>query len=165
MYVPQLDNYVFTNHGRDTYNEHMNKNDEVTQLPKRILSVSLYVTPITNQANVANRLRDTFGREAHDKVWSATPDRWANVAREYVDLVWGDHYGTRWINDDGTVDTSLASRRVEATDRPDREDVSPLPAPIPATSHASFDAVDTVASQHPSASPLAAVIQLFGRNR
>lgn len=143
----------------------MNKNDEVTRLPKRTLSVSLYVTPITNQANVANRLRDTFGREAHDKVWAATPDTWANAAREYVDLVWGDHYGTRWINDDGTVDTSLASRRVEATDRPDREDVPPTPVPVAATDHATFNAVDTVASQHPSPSPLAAVIRLFGKNR
>lgn len=142
----------------------MNKNDEVTRLPKRTLSVSLYVTPITNQANVANRLYDTFGREAHDKVWSATPDTWANVAREYVNLVWNDHYGTRWI-DDGTIATSAASRRFETVDRSDSEDVPPLPAPIPATSHATFNAVDTVASQHPSPTPLAAVIRLFGKKR
>lgn len=153
---------MFTNRGRVTYNEHMNKNDEVTRLPKRTLSVSLYVTPITNQANVANRLYDTFGREAHDKVWEATPDTWANAAREYVDLVWNDHYGTRWVND-GTIDTSPASHRFEAVDRPDREDVPPLPVPVAAADHATFDPIDTVASQHPSPTPLAAIIRLFGK--
>lgn len=140
----------------------MNKNDEVTRLPKRTLSVSLYVTPITNQANVANRLYDTFGREAHDKVWEATPDTWAIAAREYVDLVWNDHYGTRWI-DDGTIDTSPAGYLGATTGRTNREYVSPLPAPIPASDHATFNAVDTVASQHPSPTPLAAVIRLFGK--
>lgn len=140
----------------------MNKNDEVTRLPKRTLSVSTYVTPITNQANVANRLYDTFGREAHDKVWSATHDTWFEAALEYVNLTWGDHYGTRWVND-GTVDISPASRRFEAVDRSDSEDLPPLPAPTPAASHATFDAVDTVASQHPSPTPLAAIIRLFGK--
>lgn len=142
----------------------MNENDNVTQLPRRTLSASNYNTPITNQANVAMRLHETYGREAHDRVWESELNEWEDRAREYVDLVYGDHYGTRWIFDAGSLDSARANHPAGRglangeRPRPVHESIVRITPPdIDSTPY-----LDQVSAQHPSPTPLAGLIRFVG---
>lgn len=142
----------------------MKENDKITSLPKRTLSASNYATPITNQANVANRLGETFGKYAHDRVWKSEVKDWEDVASEYVDLVFGNHYGTRWIYDAGVLGSARANHPA-GRGRPNVEHSGPTPeAPIsfPAYADDPDSRLDQVSGEHPSPTPLAALLRFVG---
>lgn len=106
-------------------------NDNETTKP--ILSMSSILTNITNQANVSNRIADTFGIEAGRRVWQASPDDWERVAGEYVTLTVGNHYGTEWVKDlraQANLKGSMA-RHPAGKGRL-------LPPPVPAAKHLSL---------------------------
>lgn len=144
----------------------MTKNDKLSELPKRTLSASNYLTPITNQGNVALRLGDTFGRNAYVQVWSADEDEWEDVAGYYVNLVYGDHYGTRWIdgNSDATDHTGRTNVPVPSIDSDGRkvyQSTTAVPRDRRSPS-AHADYLDQVSAQHPSPTPLAGLIRFVG---
>lgn len=147
----------------------MTKNDKITQLPKRTLSASNYLTPITNQANVALRLGDTFGKQAHDEVWNCPDADWEDRAREYVNLTYGNHYGTRWVTDGriaGADDTGSDAVLITPGFRHVSRLVHPAYGNIERTTteRGTFEAsrLDQVSAEHPSPTPLAALLRLVG---
>lgn len=146
----------------------MKENDKITQLPKRTLSASNRLTPITNQANVAVRLGEAFGKEAHDRVWHCTDADWEDRAREYVDLVYGNHYGTRWLpngivvraDDTGSDADPRASefRNVSRMVHPAYGNITHTYTPTSTTA----DRLDQISAEHPSPTPLAGLIRFVG---
>lgn len=142
----------------------MKENDKITQLPKRTLSASKYATPITNQANVALQLGDTFGKQAHDEVWNCPDADWERRALEYVNLTYGNHYGTRWVPDGriaGADDTGSDADPRASEFRHVSRLVHPAYGNINSTD-AAADRLDQVSAEHPSPIPLAAFLRRTG---
>lgn len=155
----------------------MKENDNIAPMPKRTLSASNWLTPITNQANVAVRLGEAFGKEAHDYVWHCADADWEDRARKYVNLVYGSHYGTRWIPDDrlpaGINNTdrlddsrppghSRTGRMVHPSYGVITPEYTPDDPTIPAATSLHSPFIDQVSAQHPSPTPLAGLIRFIG---
>lgn len=100
--------------------------------------MSSKLTNITNQANVANRIADEFGIEAGRSVWQAHPDDWERVAKEYVTLTMGDHYGTEWVNDGTRYIHAVPNIRDYMERHPAGKARLTPPAPVPAARHLSL---------------------------
>lgn len=143
----------------------MTKNDNVRPLKKRTLSASLWLSPITNQANVAVRLGELFGKEVNEKVWQAHLHAWEDVASEYVNLTYGNHYGTRWVNDRDTGDPGAARLSDDSFKGSDSWDSAPVPNRprlIPPAVHQAAIHPQQVAVEHSSLTPLAGLIRFVG---